>query len=178
MKAKKENRKEYQKKYQKNYQGINRKRLDKYHMYYNFINYNKIKKYNQKYYEEHKRTKEEGIKILKIIKNHRKDHQGYIDIEHEKRRENQRRYKRNRRLKIYNKYQGRCTYCGKKIRIDGFEIDHLIPKDQESYPNTSKNNYYNLLPACKHCNNLKGDHNINIFRKKFFQEYHKFYFER
>lgn len=178
MRDKKEDRKEYQKKYQEGYRKINKKKLDRYHMYYNFINYDKIKKYNQKYYEEHKEVKKEGIEISKIIRNYYKNNQGHIDIEHEKRREDQRRYKRNRRIKIYNKYKGRCAYCGKKIRINTFEIDHLIPKEQEIHPNTSENNYYNLLPACKHCNNLKRDHNLNIFRRKLSQEYQKYHFER
>jgi 5-methylcytosine-specific restriction endonuclease McrA len=179
MKAKKENRKEYQEKYQKEYRKTNKKKLDKYHMYYNFINYEKIKKYNQKYYKDHRKTKEEDNKILEMIRKSRKDRQGYVDIENENRRENQRRYKRNRRLKIYNKYQGRCAYCGKKININTFEIDHLIPKDQESHPSTSENNYINLLPSCKYCNNLKGNHDIKTFREKLFgRKPYKFHFER
>ena len=185
MKVKKENKKEYQKKYQEVYKRRNQEKIEKYITDYKIKNVEKITKYNHDYYEKNKKTNQskgkirtEDNKILEMIRESRKV-QGYIDIEHEKRRENQRRFKWNRRLKIYNKYQGRCAYCGKKININAFEIDHLIPKGEESHPSTSENNYFNLFPSCKRCNNLKGKHNIEIFREILFGiKPYKFHFER
>ena len=186
MKTKKEDRKEYQRKYQEVYKRRNREKIEGYLTDYKIENAEKITKYNHDYYEKNKKPNQnkrigrtEDNRILEIIRESRKDHQGHVDIENENRRENQRRYKRNRRLKIYSKYQGRCAYCGKKIRIDSFEIDHLISKDQGSHSSTSENNYYNLLPACKYCNNLKGKHDIETFRRILFgRKPYKFHFER
>lgn len=54
------------------------------------------------------------------------------------------------RNKIYNKYNGQCAYCGNRIEIESFEIDHKEPKRSGG---TDEEN--NLMPTCKTCNHYK-----------------------
>lgn len=63
------------------------------------------------------------------------------------------------RRDIYNKYDGHCAYCGKKIEFDDMTIDHIVP--------TSKggaNTLDNTIPSCQLCNNQKADKSIEEFR--------------
>jgi len=57
--------------------------------------------------------------------------------------------KASKRQAIYQRYGGRCVYCGKKKELT---LDHLIP---ESRGGTAA--HANLVPACSNCNGLKGD---------------------
>ena len=98
-----------------------------------------------------------------VVEEYFKRNKNILDIENETRRKNQREYKKRRRLIIYNKYNGRCAYCGKKIELKDFEIDHKIPKI-----NNGENEKSNLMPACKSCNKLKTDLNIEQFKKKLY----------
>jgi len=67
-------------------------------------------------------------------------------------------------------YQNRCGYCNDidTWRIIWFEIDHLVP--QKYLANIKETDYFNLVYACRSCNNAKravwpsGDekiHNLN-----------------
>ena len=62
----------------------------------------------------------------------------------------------------------RCVYCGKKIRTDNMEVDHLIPvskiKKSKFWQRKLKklgcesiNDPNNLVPACFRCNRKKGN---------------------
>ena len=99
-----------------------------------------------------------------IIKEYYKRNKTIRDIENESKRRNQREYKKRKRLKVYNKYGGRCAYCGKKIKYEDFEIDHKIPKIIKG-----GNGEKNLMPACKSCNRLKFDLNIEEFKEKLYK---------
>lgn len=72
------------------------------------------------------------------------------------------------RNKIYNKYDGHCAYCGKEIKYEEMQIDHLIPKRQAeigkiSWEEVESEN--NLMPSCRKCNNYKRCHKIETFRE-------------
>lgn len=45
---------------------------------------------------------------------------------------------------------GVCYYCGKKFQPDELTMDHLIPLSRGG-----KSERFNLVPACKDCNNKK-----------------------
>lgn len=69
----------------------------------------------------------------------------------------------NNKIKIYNKTQGKCWYCGKILSLDFniknkdyFNIDHQ---------NSKSNKYENLVPACKSCNSSKRNKTLNEFRE-------------
>lgn len=83
------------------------------------------------------------------------------------------------RLKVYNKYSGHCSYCGKEIEFKDMQIDHAEPLMRETrynydlkkleftgkYLNPENENFENLLPSCRRCNHYKRGTNIEGFRK-------------
>jgi uncharacterized protein (TIGR02646 family) len=64
------------------------------------------------------------------------------------------------REKIFAKFDGHCAYCGCKIEIETFEIDHKTPKSKGG-----KNNLINLFPSCGLCNTFKYNRDIREFKK-------------
>ncbi len=85
----------------------------------------------------------------------------------------------NKRLRIYNKYDGHCSYCGDAIHETNFEVDHLYPKNRGSGKGfTDTDDISNLMPSCFKCNRWKGSKNINSFRTSIsnkYQPYVKFF---
>lgn len=78
------------------------------------------------------------------------------------------------RLRVYNKYDGHCAYCGNKVEYKAFQVDHLIPdkhkirhaviKDGEViYPTES---FENLMPSCKICNHYKRAMSLENYRDR------------
>jgi hypothetical protein len=55
-------------------------------------------------------------------------------------------------------YQNRCGYCNDidRWRVVWFEIDHLVP--QKFLVNIKETDYFNLVYACRSCNNAKRAH--------------------
>ena len=62
---------------------------------------------------------------------------------------------------VIEKFGYRCAYCGCEISIDGFHIDHFIPKNRGG-----RNDFENLFPACNPCNIFKRDWLIEEFRSE------------
>jgi len=76
---------------------------------------------------------------------------------------------KKRRSFVFNKYEGKCAYCGYDIRIDNFQIDHIVSKFEvqyyrEKYNGFKYDDYENLNPACCSCNNFKRAHTLEDFR--------------
>ena len=93
------------------------------------------------------------------------------------------------REKVYQKYEGRCAYCGLRLDIGKMQVDHLIPHEMcESYQATEpkkteglspaeihawkviyesldENHPDNLMPACRQCNFYKGTKRLDKFRR-------------
>lgn len=81
------------------------------------------------------------------------------------------------RQQIFDKYEGRCAYCGCELR-QRFQVDHLVPKHnfglrwgQGRLPLFLKhlsigdmNHIDNLMPSCQSCNNYKGAYDLETFR--------------
>lgn len=63
------------------------------------------------------------------------------------------------RRDIYNKYNGHCAYCGKKIEFDDMTIDHILATSKGG-----SNDLTNTIPSCQLCNNQKADRTIEEFR--------------
>lgn len=59
------------------------------------------------------------------------------------------------RRDIYNKYDGHCAYCGKKIEFDDMTIDHIVPSSKGGV-----NTLDNTIPSCQLCNNQKADRSV------------------
>ena len=63
------------------------------------------------------------------------------------------------RRDVYNKYDGHCAYCGRKIEFDDMTIDHIVPSSKGG-----ANTLENTIPSCQLCNNQKADRSIEEFR--------------
>ena len=74
--------------------------------------------------------------------------------------------KQDVRKKVFEKFDGRCAYCGCKISLDyrkknGMEVDHIHPVDRGGGNETE-----NLFPACKQCNFYKSVFFVDEFREQ------------
>ena len=69
----------------------------------------------------------------------------------------------NQKREIFEKFDGRCAYCGKKINMDrklsltSLSVDHVIPVDYFFADVDKKfiNDFANLFPSCRRCNQYK-----------------------
>lgn len=66
--------------------------------------------------------------------------------------------KKEIRQKVYEKYNGRCAYCGTELGKH-WDIDHINPKAIRGTDDEE-----NLNPSCKSCNNYKGAWGLEEFR--------------
>ena len=76
--------------------------------------------------------------------------------------------KKEERKIVYDKYNGHCAYCGKKIEYKEMQVDHLIPKrtgtlEQEN--NDTIECMENYMPSCKRCNHYKRANSLETFRR-------------
>ena len=62
----------------------------------------------------------------------------------------------------YQKYGGRCAYCGRKIAYKDMQVDHFIPKN--GYFAQGTDELSNLMPACRMCNHYKRANSLELFR--------------
>lgn len=82
---------------------------------------------------------------------------------------------------IYNKFKGRCAYCGHKIKIGDMQVDHIIPKSTYSFHMETRhkvppflshltiydvNHVDNLFPSCQVCNLRKLNYSLEDFRSE------------
>ena len=63
-----------------------------------------------------------------------------------------------KRDKVYQKYGGKCAYCG-VILVKGWHIDHVKPLIYGG-----SNDLENLNPSCKDCNNYKCHTDLEEYR--------------
>lgn len=67
-------------------------------------------------------------------------------------------YSESVREKIYMVTNGKCFYCGCKIDLNNFQVDHYGPKAKGGIDK------FNRVPACRDCNNIKSNKTIEKFR--------------
>lgn len=79
---------------------------------------------------------------------------------------------KEKRQTVYEKYGGRCAYCGRPIAYKDMQVDHFIPKNMEfvfisgNMPGmNSVDDIGNLMPACRKCNHYKRAHSLEVFRR-------------
>ena len=63
---------------------------------------------------------------------------------------------------VYEKYGGRCAYCGRKIAYKDMQVDHFLPKN--GYFVQGSDDISNLMPACRMCNHYKRANPLELFR--------------
>lgn len=75
--------------------------------------------------------------------------------------------KKKVRQEVFNKYEGRCAYCGDKLG-KGWHVDHIEPivrdwvKGGCEKPNEDISN---LNPSCPSCNIQKNSYTLEQFRE-------------
>lgn len=67
---------------------------------------------------------------------------------------------KEKRLKVYNKFGGRCAYCGKEIEYKDMQVDHIKPKCQGGTDNID-----NLFPTCRLCNHYKRECSPQVYKE-------------
>ena len=68
------------------------------------------------------------------------------------------------RQKVYEKYNGRCAYCGREIRYEDMQIDHFIAK-KAYFGEEGTDDFSNLMPSCRMCNHYKRANPLELFRR-------------
>lgn len=66
---------------------------------------------------------------------------------------------------VYQKYDGRCAYCGQIIEYKDMQVDHFKPLRTWEQNNKDANDISNLMPACRMCNHYKRANSLEIFRR-------------
>lgn len=67
------------------------------------------------------------------------------------------------RIAVYEKYGGRCAYCGCPIiDIKEMQVDHLV----SHMFNGGEDTLENYMPACEVCNRVKSAYTLEEFRKQ------------
>jgi len=72
------------------------------------------------------------------------------------------------RIDIFNKYNGKCAYCGCELSADSFQIDHIIPKRRgdRNFIGRGSDKVNNLNPSCASCNSSKSTWSIDEWREE------------
>lgn len=65
------------------------------------------------------------------------------------------------RLDIYNKYNGRCGYCGEKINIKDMQVDHIVALRVGGTDALD-----NMICSCRSCNHYKSTYTLEKFEKQ------------
>ena len=73
-------------------------------------------------------------------------------------------------MKVYNKYDGHCAYCGCKLEYKDMQVDHAVAIQGGDEANKmiaegTMNELDNLMPACRQCNFYKGTLDIEGYRQ-------------
>ena len=74
--------------------------------------------------------------------------------------------KKELRKQVFDKYEGKCAYCGEEIVIGNFQVDHINPKFLSHLEKLDNDRFENLNPACCKCNNFKLSWRLEEFRNQ------------
>lgn len=65
------------------------------------------------------------------------------------------------RIKVYEKYNGHCAYCGCEIKLGEMQVDHV----ESLYWYGGADELCNYMPACRACNFYKSTFSLEKFRE-------------
>jgi 5-methylcytosine-specific restriction endonuclease McrA len=75
---------------------------------------------------------------------------------------------------VYNKFKGKCAYCGNPLLYKNMDVDHIVPKHRGSTHSEIRayglekgtNDIENLNPSCKSCNSSKSTFTVSNWKKQ------------
>jgi|APGre2960657505_1045072.scaffolds.fasta_scaffold09120_5 5-methylcytosine-specific restriction endonuclease McrA len=82
---------------------------------------------------------------------------------------------------VYQKFCGKCAYCGHKLKFEEMHVDHIIPKSTFAFHMETRhkvpiflshltildvNHVDNLFPSCQVCNLKKLNYSLEDFRQE------------
>ena len=74
------------------------------------------------------------------------------------------------RQQVYQKFGGRCAYCGNPIDKRLMQVDHIVPvyRGQRGHKERIKQSETidDLNPACGRCNRYKATMSLDVFRRE------------
>lgn len=78
--------------------------------------------------------------------------------------------KKELRMKVWDRYNKHCAYCGKELEYKDMQVDHYMPKHAFGkngiIAGRHINDDENLMPSCRRCNHYKRGDWPEQFRKK------------
>jgi CRISPR/Cas system Type II protein with McrA/HNH and RuvC-like nuclease domain len=86
---------------------------------------------------------------------------------HCNRSEKRKTYTKDEKLLVYNKANGCCQLCGKKLKFNSATLDHIIPLIRGGADDVS-----NLQLTCSSCNQFKGD----LYTEEYLKKIEEIYF--
>lgn len=66
---------------------------------------------------------------------------------------------------VYQKYGGRCAYCGRAITYKDMQVDHFRPLRVWNEADGAADDISNLMPTCRMCNHYKRANSLEVFRR-------------
>ena len=76
---------------------------------------------------------------------------------------------KSKRKLVYDKYNGRCAYCGCELKLSEMQVDDIVPKFRNNemwhQNEIGSDEISNLNPSCRMCNYYKGMGSIENFRE-------------
>lgn len=75
----------------------------------------------------------------------------------------------DQRMKVYQKYDGRCSYCGHGIEFHEMQVDHKEARARFS-DSRDADFWDNLMPSCQACNIRKNTMSIKRFRSELLRD--------
>jgi len=97
--------------------------------------------------------------------------------------------KKSDRQKVFDKYDGRCAYCGCELSMKEMQVDHLIcqrnfemhirnkwniPERLKHLTINDVNHIDNLMPSCRSCNKFKDTFHLELFRSEISEQPNRF----
>lgn len=74
---------------------------------------------------------------------------------------------KQKRLDVYNKYNGHCAYCGCELEYKDMQVDHIESVYvSELFNRNINNDISNLMPTCRMCNFYKSTGDIEYLRRQ------------
>jgi len=78
------------------------------------------------------------------------------------------------REKVFNMFDGKCSYCGIQLNNSNFQVDHINPlRRKMSNCEHGKDSIDNFMPSCAPCNYSKSSMDLERWRLELNKKLHR-----